>query len=54
VKVVTGFGTSLGSAFVYGTKFFPGRRDGGDMVRTEIYKQSCRCLQFLGKPYWAD
>ena len=54
VQAVSGFGTSMGSALVYGNKFFPGRRDGGDMVRTEIYKQSCRCLQFLGKPYWAD
>jgi len=24
------------------------------MVRNEIYKSSCRCLQFLGQPYWAD
>ena len=54
VQAVAGFGTSLGSALVYGNKFFAGRRDGGDMVRTEIYKQSCRCLQFLGQPYWAD
>jgi hypothetical protein len=53
VQAVAGFGTSLESAFVYGTKFFPGRRDGSDMMRSEIYKQSCQCLQFLGKPYWA-
>jgi hypothetical protein len=54
VQAISGFGTSMGSALVYGNKFFPGRRDGGDMVRTEIYHQKCRCLEFLGKPYWAD
>lgn len=54
VKAVEGLGTSFGSAFVYGSKFFAGRRDGSDMVRTEIYHQSCSCLDFLGKPYWAD
>jgi hypothetical protein len=53
VQAVSGFGKTLGSALVYGNNFFPGRRDGGDMVRTEIYHQSCRCLDFLGKPYWA-
>lgn len=53
VQAVTGFGKSLGSAVVYGNNFFPGRRDGGDMVRNEIYKQSCQCLQYLGQPYWA-
>jgi len=54
VQAVTGLGKSFASAVVYGTKFYPGRRDGGDMVRNEIYKSSCRCLQFLGQPYWAD
>jgi hypothetical protein len=54
VNAVAGFGRSLGSALVYGNFFFKGRRDGGDMVRTEIYHKSCRCLEFLGKPYWAD
>ena len=54
VNAVMHFGKTLGSALVYGNNFFPGRRDGGDMVRTEIYHQSCHCLNFLGPPYWAD
>jgi hypothetical protein len=54
VQTITGFGKTLGSALVYGNYFFKGRRDGGNMVRTEIYHQKCRCLEFLGKPYWAD
>lgn len=54
VSAISGFGKNLGSALVYGNNFFPGRRDGGDMVRTEIYHQSCKCLEFMGDPYWAD
>jgi hypothetical protein len=53
VQAISGFGKTLGSALVYGNNFFPGRRDGGDMVRTEIYHKSCQCLQFMGQPYWA-
>ena len=52
VQAIATFKRTQGSAFVYGTDFFPGRRDGGNMVRTEIYHQSCRCLKFLGQPYW--
>ena len=52
VQAIAGFGKTQGSAFVYGTKFFPGRRDGGNMVRTEIYHESCRCLKFMGQPYY--
>jgi hypothetical protein len=48
------FGTSLGSAIVYGTKLVPGRRDGGDMVRTEEYFDSCKCLKYSGPPYYPD
>lgn len=54
VRTVEGFGKTLGSALVYGNNFFSGRRDGGDMVRTEIYHQSCKCLEFMGDPYWAN
>lgn len=54
VQAISGFGKTMGSALVYGNNFFPGRRDGGDMVRTEIYHQKCRCLEFMGPPYWAD
>lgn len=40
--------------FVYGTKLFPGRRDGGNMVRTEEYFESCRCLKYKGPPSYSD
>jgi hypothetical protein len=54
VDAVQHLGTSMPSAIVYGTKLFPGRRDGGNMVRTSQYFQSCRCLKFKGKPYYSD
>jgi hypothetical protein len=54
VNSVERLGTGMPSAIVYGTKLFPGRRDGGNMVRTEIYLQSCRCLQYKGAPYYSD
>jgi len=54
VDSVQHLGTSMPSALVYGTKLFPGRRDGGNMVRTSQYLQSCRCLKFKGKPYYSD
>jgi hypothetical protein len=54
VDAVQRLGTSMPSALVYGTKLFPGRRDGGNMVRTSEYLQSCRCLKFKGKPYYSD
>ena len=47
-------GKSFPSAFVYGTNFFPGRRDGSDMIRTEEYLNSCRCLKYKGPPAYAD
>jgi hypothetical protein len=47
-------GTSLLSAAVFGTKLFPGRRDGGGMVRTEEYFNSCKCLKYLSVPAYAD
>ena len=47
-------GTSFASSLVYGTKLVPGRRDGGDMVRTEEYFASCSCLKYKGAPYYAD
>ena len=43
-------GKSFPSAFVYGTNLFPGRRDGGGMVRTEEYLDSCKCLKYLTPP----
>jgi hypothetical protein len=54
VQAVEGFGTSFKSAGVYGTKFFPGRHDGADMVRTAEYFDSCKCLKYSGPPYYAD
>jgi hypothetical protein len=47
-------GTSFRSAYVYGTKLFPGRRDGADMVRTEEFFASCSCLKYEGPPRYAD
>jgi hypothetical protein len=54
IQAAQGLGTSFKSAIVYGTKLIPGRRDGGDMFRTEEYLASCQCLKFQGQPYWAD
>jgi hypothetical protein len=50
-QAVARLGTSFGSAFVYGTKFGPGRRDGSDRARTAEYLQSCRCLKYRGGTY---
>jgi len=47
-------GTSLRSASVFGTKLFPGRRDGGGMSRTEEYFASCSCLKYLSAPLYPD
>ena len=47
-------GTSLRSASVFGTKLFPGRRDGGGVVRTEEYFASCTCLKYLGPPDFSN
>jgi hypothetical protein len=54
IQAVAGLGTSFPTAFVYGSKFFPGRRDGGDEVRTEEYVASCQCLKYSGPPYYPD
>jgi hypothetical protein len=47
-------GKSFPSALVYGTNLFPGRHDGGDMVRTAEYFNSCKCLKYQGPPVYAD
>jgi hypothetical protein len=47
-------GTSFASSLIYGTKFLPGRRDGGDEFRTEEYFSSCSCLQYQSSPYYPD
>jgi hypothetical protein len=44
-------GTSYKSAFVYGTQFSPGRRDGSELARTAEYLASCRCLKYKNAPY---
>lgn len=54
VSQVQKLGTSFKSAFVYGTRFFPGRLDGSDQVRQAQYYQSCGCLKFSGPPYQPD
>jgi hypothetical protein len=47
-------GKSFQPATVYGSYLFPGRRDGGDMVRTAEYLNSCKCLKYQGPPAYAD
>ncbi|HZT64341.1 MAG TPA: hypothetical protein VFA11_00990 [Acidimicrobiales bacterium] len=47
-------GTGFAPALVYGAKLFQGRRDGGDMFRTEEYLSSCSCLQYQGPPAYVD
>jgi hypothetical protein len=54
IKVAATLGTSFPSAVVYGTKFVSGRRDGGGMMRTEEYFDSCKCLKFTSKPAYSD
>ena len=54
VSEVQKLGSTFKPAFVYGTRFFPGRLDGSDMVRTVQYFSSCQCLKFSGPPYQPD
>jgi len=54
INAVSGLGTSFAPASVYGTRFFPGRRDGSDQVRLVEYFQSCNCLKYSGPPYRPD
>lgn len=50
MQAVSGLGTSWPAAFVYGTNFFAGRRDGSDAFRQAEYFSSCTCLKFSGPP----
>jgi hypothetical protein len=54
INQVARLGTSFAPAAVYGTNFFPGRRDGSDKVRLVQYFQSCDCLKYSGPPYQPD
>jgi len=54
IDQVQKLGTTFKPAFVYGTRFFPGRLDGSDRVRQAEYFQSCQCLKFSGPPYQPD
>jgi hypothetical protein len=54
VEAVARLGSSFPTAFVYGSKFVPGRRDGASLVRTEEYFDSCKCLKYLTAPYDPD
>lgn len=54
VRVLPQLGTSLGSAFTFGTHFVVGRRDGGSHVRTADYALSCSCVTYRGAPYDAS
>jgi hypothetical protein len=54
INAAGGLGTSFHSAVVYGTKLIPGRRDGGGMMRTEEYFDSCKCLKFQSAPAYGD
>jgi hypothetical protein len=48
------FGKTYPTAAVYGSNLFPGRHDGGDMVRTAVYLQSCSCLNYKGPPVYVN
>jgi hypothetical protein len=54
INAVEHLGTGFKSAFTYGTRFFAGRLDGADEVRTAEYLQSCQCLKYAGPPYQPD
>jgi len=54
IQAVANLGTSFPTAFVYGSKFVPGRRDGAGLVRTNEYFDSCKCLKYKGAPYDPD
>lgn len=54
VEQVAALGTSFPTSSVYGSKFAPGRRDGGHLVRTSEYFDSCKCLKYLGPPFDPD
>jgi hypothetical protein len=52
VSGVAQLGRSWPSAYVYGTQFAPGLRDGSAEVRRAEYFQSCGCLRYAGPPYY--
>jgi hypothetical protein len=52
VNAVAGLGRTWPSAFVYGTEFKPGLRDGSAAVRKATYSASCKCLNYSGAPYY--
>ena len=52
VTAAQNLGYGFSPAVVYGSWLTPGRRDGGDMFRTEEYFSSCSCLKFQGVPYY--
>jgi hypothetical protein len=54
INQVSQLGTSFKTAYIYGTNFFPGRRDGSDKVRQAEYFQSCKCMKYSGPPYQPD
>ena len=52
VQGVAGLGRSFPAAFVYGTQFAPGLRDGSAAVRTAEYSAGCSCLTYKSAPYY--
>jgi hypothetical protein len=52
INDVAGLGRTWPSAFVYGTEFKPGLRDGSAAVRKATYSASCKCLNYSGAPYY--
>jgi hypothetical protein len=52
INGVAGLGRSWPSAYVYGTEFEPGLRDGSAEVRRAEYLKSCECLRYSGPPYY--
>jgi hypothetical protein len=52
VQGVAGLARTWPSAFVYGTQFAPGLRDGSAEVRKAVYSANCQCLNYSGPPYY--
>ena len=52
VQGIAGLGRTWPSAFVYGTQFAPGLRDGSAEVRKAVYSAGCQCLSYSGPPYY--
>jgi hypothetical protein len=45
---------AFSAASVYGARLGPGKHDGGDLVRTSRWADSCSCFQYTAAPYRAE